>query len=134
LKIELIRCKFILVWNDLLRQTGAVTLREPKFFYILEAVILNLGVMMLEKIGSVRLLTEDPYISIEPQVNTTPDMLRLIESYRKLLIFVREYEKQIYDLNDEISLDLIEVEELVINQNDVLKRENVAPIERYLEF
>lgn len=93
--------------------------------------MLNLGVMMRERIGAVSLLTEDPYVSFEPQVNTTPDMLRLIESYRKLLIFVREHEKQIYDLNDEINLNLIDVEDLIRNQSNVLKRENVAPIKRY---
>lgn len=114
-----------------MRQSGAVTLRDAKFFHILECLILNLGAMMRERISSVRLLTEDPYVSFEPQVNTTPDMLRLIESYRKLLIFAREHEKQIYDLNDEINLNLIDVEDLIRNQDKVLKRENVAPINRY---
>ncbi len=92
--------------------------------------MLNLGVVMRERISAVKLLTEDPYINFEPQVNTTPDMLRMIESYRKLLIFAREHEKQIYDLNDEINLNQIDVEDLIRNQDHVLKRENVAPIKR----
>lgn len=86
---------------------------------------------MKERVSSVKLLTEDPYISFEPEVRTTPDMLRLIESYIKLLIFARENERDIYDLNDEINLSLIEIEEILRDDDDILRRGNVALIKRY---
>ena len=130
MKIEIVRCKFILEWNDLLRQTGGIVLRDAKFFHILESLMLCLGVMMRDRISSVRLLTEEPYISFESQVTPTPDMLRLIDSYTKLLIFTKEHEKEIYDLNDEINLNLIEVEDLMRDRDGVLTRGNVPPIRR----
>jgi len=87
---------------------------------------------MTEKISAIKLYQSDPYISFEPGVQPTPDMLRLTKSYRKLLIFYREHERQIYDINDEINLNIIEVEEVTRNPDDLLSRNNVPPIRMYL--
>lgn len=87
-----------------------------------------MGVLLNEKLSAINLSAEDPYIGFEPNVNVTTEMLKIIDAFRKLLIFVRENEKQIFELDDEINLDVIDVEDLVRNPDDVLIKHNVAPI------
>ena len=128
MKIEVVRCKFILAWNDLLRKTGAITFKDTKFYYILQSILFNLGYLMNERLIDVILTSENPYIGFKPTVNVTAEMLKIIESYRKLLIFARENERQIFEINDEINLNVIDAEDITRNSDDVLLKQNVAPI------
>jgi hypothetical protein len=83
---------------------------------------------MNERLIAVILTTENPYIGFKPTVNVTAEMLKIIESYRKLLIFARENERQIFEINDEINLNVIDAEDITRNSDDVLLKQNVAPI------
>lgn len=122
------RCKFILEWNDLLRKTGTITLKDGKFYYVLQSILLNLGYLTNGKLSDVNLSTEEPFIIFEVGVNVSVEMLKIIESYRKLLIFVKENERQIFELDDEVNLNVIDSEDLTRNPDDILLRQNVAPI------
>ncbi len=94
----------------------------------MQSILLNLGVLINEKLSTIKLSAENPFIGFEPNVNVTPDMFKIIDAYRKLLIFARENERQIFDLDDEINLNCIDVEDLVRNSDDVLTKQNVPPI------
>jgi len=83
---------------------------------------------MNERLIDVILTSENPYIGFKPTVNVTAEMLKIIESYRKLLIFARENERQIFEINDEINLNVIDAEDITRNSDDVLLKQNVAPI------
>lgn len=116
-----------MVWNELLRTTGAVTLQDGKFYYILQSLLLNLGSSINEKLNTIKLSIEEPFIECDIN-DINNENMRMIESYRKLLIFAREHEKQIFELNDEININVIEVEDITRNPDKILSRENVPAI------
>jgi hypothetical protein len=45
-EIEIIRCEFLLIWNEFVRQTGGVVLLNPKFQFCLQAMIWKLAADM----------------------------------------------------------------------------------------
>ncbi len=93
--------------------------------------MLNLGLFLEGRMHLIKLSTEDPYVGFESNININIDMLRLIESYRKLLIFFQDNETLIIDSNDDINLNVIYIEDLMRDPDDMLKRENVPPIKKY---
>ncbi len=121
------RSKFILIWNQLLRDTGAVTLQEEKFYYILQSLLLNLGLLMNEKLSTINLLLEEPFIECGNYENNF-EIKKLVESYTKMLIFAKEHEKQIFQLDDEIKINITDIEEITRNADKILKGENVPAI------
>jgi hypothetical protein len=42
-EVEIIRCEFILRWNDFIRQTGGVVLINPKFEACLQGMLWKLA-------------------------------------------------------------------------------------------
>lgn len=132
LRIEILRSKFILIWNELLRLSGANALNNPKFFYVVQSMILKLGVEMKNPINDIELTIEEPFIVFQNNTETTTEMNRITETYKKLLIFAKENEKDIIEMDDSLRFQILYLEDMMRDSGKILKEQNVPPIKKYV--
>lgn len=120
----------MLIWNELLRLSGAVVLKEPKFFYVLQCMFMKFACERNGNVSDITISYEEPYVQFGDLARTTDKINQISECYKKLLNFVKENEKLVNEIESESHYNLIVIDDLMRDIVTVLKNNNVPPIKK----
>jgi hypothetical protein len=84
-KIEEVRCEFILLWNDFLRNSGAIVLLQPKFEHCLQAMFWKFSADMKDSIKTIGFYETEPFLEFKDKSLPTPEVMELARSYIELV-------------------------------------------------
>jgi hypothetical protein len=97
----------------------------------MQSMLFKIGVDLKKRnLSEVELITDEPYIEIYGISDKDIEINQICDSYKKLLIFLKENEKNILESEDDIKNQFITIDELMNDIDNVLIKENVSPINK----
>jgi WD40 repeat protein len=128
--IEVVRCKFILKWNEFVRLCGAIVLVNPGFESCIQGMLWKLATDLNGKISSVLIYEAERFIEIN-EPSRTEDQI-LLQSFQEVCRFYVDNDENVRRLESEIDKYRRETNELRKDLETLLTdKYNVRPIDVY---